>query len=665
MNIRPVESISQNYSHIKRKMDNDYNANQTVWKKMWIEGNIDTNLEAGITYNTQSYALPFAYQNSPFYFNRVRPLLNMVSGWQRENRKSSIVVPLSNGDQQTADQWTKLILNLYKREGIYETISEAFHQGALITGMNLLHVYLDFTNDSISGDIKVDNLAYNQFFIDPYFRKDDLSDCNFVWRRSYLTHLAAATLMPSKWDEIMKLPGNPTGVGRDGKFEYEPEARGQAGKNLIAYDEYYYKDFRKQKKLVDKYTGEYLDVTMYDNEHIRNFLRTNPGTYVEDVEIPTVRLCIRIQDHVFYDGPQPDLSDSYNFVPVIGYYSSSLAAFSARIQGIARSLRDPQALLNRRIILSADLLESQVNSGWKFKEGAPLDINHLLQTGQGRLIPVKKGFELADVEQIPSPRIDPSIFQMQEVFNKELFFTSGITEENMGFMVDQGASGFKTRIRQMASMTALKPLFDRLNKSQILLTNRIMDIVQKNYTPAKVMEFLEGDEPAPLFFKQAFGKYHSQIQEGYDTESQRQMQFAQLIELRNAGIQVPDADMIEAATIQNKEQLLANMQARQQQQDQLQQQQAQSLMQVQQAQTGLAQARAMADMALSRERDSHVVTNNAQAIEKISESNKEDELALLNKIKILKEIDEMDIGHLERLLNLASNLKGKERQEAL
>ena len=349
------EHLPDHYGAIKRKIDADYSANQAIWQVYWTEATIDTRLEAGDTalmadLNNQ---LPNNNRGS-WYFNRVRPLCNMVSGYQRRNRKSTIVVPLENGDQKTADQWTKILLGIYKREGVYETISDAFHQGACIAGMNLLHVYMDYSKDPVNGDIKVDNCSYNSFFIDPYFRKLDLSDCAFVWRRSYLSHSAAAALMPDKYDEIMALPGNPTGTGRDGRFQYMPESYGQTQQNRLAYDEYYYRAYRKQKLLVDKESGDTLDVTQKDDIDIERFLDQNPQVTLIEQDIPTVRLAIMIQDKVFFDGQNPLNMDRYPFIPVVGYYNPMMPYFYSRIQGICRSLRDPQVLLNRRIILSAE-----------------------------------------------------------------------------------------------------------------------------------------------------------------------------------------------------------------------------------------------------------------------------------------------------------------------
>lgn len=665
MLMRPPEYLNDAYGAIKKKIDSDYTANQAIWQVYWTEATIDTRLEAGDTalMAELNQSLPNNNRGS-WYFNRVRPLCNMVSGYQRRNRKSTVVVPLENGDQQTADQWSKILLGIYKREGIYETLSEAFHQGACIAGLNLLHVYMDYRNDPVSGDIKVDNCSYNSFFIDPYFRKPDLSDCAFVWRRSYLSHSAAAALMPDRYDEIMALPGNPTGTARDGRFQYMPESYGQTQQNRVAYDEYYYRDYRKQKLLVDKATGETFEITNQDDLDIKTFLAHYPQVTVIEQDIPTVRMAIMIQDKVFYDGPNNLNIDVYPFVPVMGYYNPMMPYFYSRIQGICRSLRDPQILFNRRVILSADAAESVVNSGWIFKENAPVDVKHLFQTGQGRIIPLKEEAAMTDIQQITPPPIPQYFFQLQDTFSKEMNLVSGINEELMGSALDDKA-GILSALRQGAGLTTLQPLFDRLDFSQNLLGELIMKVVQNNYTPGKIKNLLEGEEPAPLFYNKAFGKYHCMVELGFNTESQKQMQFAQLIQLRELGVPIPDASLIESATIQQKDKITNQIQQQQQQAQQMQQVQAQVTMQEQQARTQLAQARAMADHGLGAERYSRIQENRALAEERKAAAVKDDQQALLNFAKAVKELQNIDIDQLEKILSLQRMLESYESDKSI
>jgi hypothetical protein len=657
------------YGDIKKKIDACYLANQTLWMSHQIEATIDSRLEAGeVANNLDTNSSPQFYNGSrdPVNCNRVRPMCAMVSGKQRQQRKSLIVAPLENGDQLTADQMTKVLMHIHKNNQFDDIFSEAFHQGACITGMNLIQAYLDFTDDPIFGDIKYKNLTYNQFFIDPYFRDKSLSDCNFVWIRSYLTHSAAAALMPQFADEIMGLPGNPTGAGRDGRFMYMPQSYGVAGQNLLAYDEYYYRDFRTREILIDKESGMWREITKEQMEtHDFDFMMANyPQLEVQTQTIPTVRLAILIQDRVFYDGQNPFGIDCFNFVPVIGYYNPMMPYYYSRIQGICRSLRSPQAMLNRRIMLSSDLLESVANSGYIFKVGSVVDIKHLFQTGQGRIIPLKDEAQMSDIVPIQPPHIDTSMFTQMDVFSNEMHKVSGITEENMGYTVDENASGFKTAIRQIAGSIALQPLFDNADFSLKAIGELSVKMFTANYGPMKIRMILEGQEPTPQFHNKAFGKYHCMVQEGYGTDSQKQLQFAQLFELKQAGIDIPNKALIEAASIQNKTELIQMMEQREQMQMQMQQMQMQMQMQQGQAQVELTKARSVADQGLGLERISRVEENKALAVERRAQAQRDEasaerehEQALLNFVRATKELQGLDIEQLHRMAEISKMLK--------
>jgi hypothetical protein len=600
--------------------------------------------------------------NNSYYFNRVLPVDNMISGYQMRNRKSSVIVPSSNGDNATADQWTKIVMNIFSKEHAYDLISEAFLAGPIISGMSLIETYLDFTDDPLNGDIRYKHYAYNEFMIDPYFRDiNKLSDASFIMTRSYMTHAAAAAAMPPEhYDAIMSLPGNSTGMARDGRFQYEPEAFAYTQGNRVAFDRYWYRDYRKAKKLYDKTTGQCIDVSYQDNIDLDLMLAENPQLGLQEVTVPTVRLAIQIQDEIFYDGPNPLGIDDYPFTAFVGYYVKQMPYMYQRIFGVNRGLRDPQILFNRRVILTADYCESVVNSGWIFKENAPVDVKHLFQTGQGRIIPVKREAQITDIQQIQPPQIPPTFFTLQETFDKEIYNCAGISEENMGKIVQDDASGYLSALRQGAGLTSMQPIFDRLDTAQCRLTDLTMDIVQKNYTIGKVKDLLEGEDPAPLFYNQAFGKYRSTCELGYNTITQKQMAFAQKLELRKAGIQIPDDAMIEDATFQNKDKMLQQMQQAAQQAQQTQQMQMQVQMQELEARAELSKARAAADMGLYAERTSRVQENRAMAIQKLHEANKDDEQATLNKVKALKELETMDLEHLARLIEMVQALKAGE-----
>src|SRR6202789_2178961 len=479
---------------ILSRMESFYAQAITMNQAFWGEADTDTRFESGDqTLWSDIYGNLPANRRRQFNFNRIRRVKNMIGGHQRRNRKSTVVVPVENGDEETADQFTKILMWVNNQEGVLETISQSF-DGALVTGMNFLHIWMDYRNDPVSGNIRVDNCSYNAFLVDPYFRKADMSDCNSIWKRSFLTKRAIISLMPDKEEEILGLSDNDAGSGRDGKFQFMPESYNYGIKNLLTYDEFYYRDYRTQRMLADTQTGETTEWMGKDQESLDLYLRTYPQVQLIDQEIPSVRLAIVVQGRVMYDGPQPSGIDEYPFVPVIAYYNPQMPYYDYRIQGIVRGLRDAQYLYNRRKIIELDILESQMNSGFIYKENSvvnPLDLYQ--QQGQGKGIAIKADANMSDVQPIVAPQIPPSMIDLSKILAQEIQEISGVNEELLGSATDDKA-GILSMLRQAAGLTTLQILFDQLDHSQKLLGKRMIDMIQKNFTPGKVQKILEGQK---------------------------------------------------------------------------------------------------------------------------------------------------------------------------
>jgi len=650
------ELYEEKDKEILNRMSSFYRNAISVNQAFWAEADLDTRFEAGdqSVYQELYNNMPSSFRKQ-FNFNRIRRVINMISGYQRRNRKSTIVSPVENGDQVTADQFSKIIVWCNQQEGVLETISESFH-GALVTGMNLLQVWVDYRSDPISGNIKVDNCSYNSFLIDPFFKKADLSDCNAIWKRSFLSRMECLSLLPDRKEEIDLLQPN---VANDDKFQFMPEnyTNGANVQNLMTYDEYYYKDYRQQKMLVDTETGESFEWTTDQNDALKRFLSMYPQITLIEQQVPTVNVAIVVQGKVMYDGPNPMGIDQYPFVPVLGYYTPQMPYFPMRIQGVVRGLRDAQYLYNRRKAIELDIFESQINSGFKYKENALVNPKDIFMSGQGRGLALKEDALMTDVEQIQPPQIPPSMLQVSETLAREIQEISGVNEELLGSAQDDKA-GVLSMLRQGAGLTTLQSLFDQLDRSQKLLGKLMINIIQNNFTPGKIKKIIE-EEPSQQFYNKTFGKYDSVVEEGINTSTQKQMQFAQLLQLKETGIQIPDDVIIEAATIQNKTELKESMVQQQQAAQQMQEQQMHVEQQELQARTDLAHARADADRGLGIERISRVEENRALAVERRAEATKDRQQGLLNLVKSLKEIEDVDISQLEKLINLSRLVKAE------
>lgn len=637
---------------ILSRMEAFYAESITINQSFWTEADADTRFEVGdqTLWNDLYGNLP-ANRRRQFNFNRIRRVINMIDGYQRRNRKSTVAIPIENGDNETADQYTKVLMWCNQQEDVLGTISTAF-RGSLVTGMNLLQVWVDYRSDPVSGNIKVDNRSYNEFLIDPYFKKPDLSDCNSLWTRKFLTKRECISLLPDYAEEILGLVGNSNGTGRDGKFQFEPESYNYGMKNLLTYDEFYYRDYRTQKMLVDTQTGETMEWKLEDEEALKAFLASEPTVTLIEQDIPTVRVAIVVEGKVMYDGPNPLGIDSYPFVPVFAYYNPQCPYFPWRIQGVVRGLRDAQYLYNRRKVIELDILESQINSGFKYKENALVNPKDIFLSGQGRGLALKEEAQMTDVEQIIAPQIPPSMIELSKILAQEMQEISGINEELLGSATDDKA-GILSMLRQGAGLTTLQILFDNLDHAQKLLGNMMLEVIQTNFTPGKVKKILEGEEPAPQFYNKAFGKYNVVIEEGLNTPTQKQMNFAQMLELKAAGVPIPDDILLEASTIQNKKKLMDSVKAQAEAQQQAQQQQAELQMKQLEAQIRLSNSTANANEGLGVERLSRVQENQALAEERRAKAHHDEDTALLDKVKALKELQSLDIGHIKELIAMA------------
>lgn len=651
------EYYDEKTAGIRSRLERFYADNITINQSLWAEADTDLRFVCGdqTVFNDLYGNVPLL-RRKPFTFNKIRPIENMITGYQRNNRKSSMATPVENGDQDTAEQFTKLFMHLNNRESILDTVSDAF-EGAIQTGISFLQVWIDYRSDPISGNIRVDRCAYNSIILDSYFRKHDLSDCNGIWKRNFLTKREIISLLPDKVDDIIGLEGKDA---RDGKFQYMPESYQYAQNNLLTYDEYYYRDYRKQKMLVDTVTGESLEWSNNDDDRLKEFLRIYPSITVVEQDIPTVKLAILVQGRLMYDGPNPT-GDTYPFIPVFAFFNPDTPYYHLRIQSMTRGLRDAQYLYNRRKNIELDILESQVNSGFIYKENALVNPKDIFMQGQGKGIALKEDANIADVQQIQAAQIPPSMLQLSEALSRELREISGVNEELLGAASDDKA-GILSMLRQGAGLTTLQGLFDQLDKAQKQLYGKILNIIQTHWTPGKVKRILE-EQPTQQFYDKNFGKYDVVIEDGFNTSTQRQLAFAQLLHLRESGVQIPDEILLEEATIQNKSKVIKAVAENARAAQEAQQMQQQVAMEEQQARTNLAKARTVADEGLGIERLSRVKENEALADERRAQSSKDRASGLLDLARTLKELDDIDIRQIEKLLNLSTAMRKQEELE--
>src|SRR6185503_753794 len=151
--------------NIKQLMDTFYVQNYTSASAQWLQGAIDKRFKVGDQMmNNQLYGSN-SQSIQKCFFPLIRRHVNMIAGFQRKNRKSTVTMPINNNDDALADDYNRVLRYCDDRDGFQEYLSQAF-EGAVDTGETLLHLYPDYTFDPISGDLFCDAVSYNNYLID-------------------------------------------------------------------------------------------------------------------------------------------------------------------------------------------------------------------------------------------------------------------------------------------------------------------------------------------------------------------------------------------------------------------------------------------------------------------------------------------------------------------
>ena len=521
---------------------------------------------------------------------------------------------------------------------------------------------MDKTSDIISGDIRKRYIDMRSTLFDPYFRQRDMSDCRFWWLRTFFDRYEAATLYHELADDILSLP---KGTYRDDKFYYMPEVYQIQFPNLIAFDEYWYLTSRKATYVIDRKTEECHEWTG-DEEQLRDVMRRKykgqdgleqEGRklfYVEKRARPTVRRSIIINDRLLIDEANPYGIDRYPVTACLGYFSPDSPYYAYKFRGVSRDMRDAQYLFNRMKVNDLDQVEAQ-QMGIKMEKGALVTPDDALNQGNGRVLTTQVGkFDKVEKLHIDPPA--PTLLQMEEMLKDVAQYISGVTPEMMGQEIDDKA-GIITMIRQSASITRLQPLFDQFDEFQRLDGDLTIEMAQQNYTYGKVQQII-GEEPTQEFDNKLFFKYGCKVVPGVLTETQQQLEAQQLMYARETlGIPVSSKRILNSMILQNKDELIQEIEQTEKQQMQMAQQKAQLEMQQMQVDNETKLSYARSQDGLAQERKAKIHTDVAIAQEKIRRSKEEEAGAILNFVKAIKEIQSMDIDQIARSAEVIMALK--------
>lgn len=552
------------FDNIKSDYEDAYTQASGSWGSYLTEARTDLLMRLGDQWPEALKKWLVDNHREAYVFNKINRIVSIVTGYERKNRLSLKIGGVGMEDDPAASQMTGVILHSMSNNNGYEVMSDAFEWGSLVTGANLVNIYTDRENN-----IRYRRWPHNRFMLDPNFTAPDLSDCGYLLGAAPVTNDQAKMLCPDGASEIDKIAEGDATYTRWGNLT---AAQGIKGKKMRLYEEFWERTTRKSKIIIDKTTGQ-QKIWEGKDAQLRFLMQNYPMLSAFDKWIDSVKLHVLLDGEPIWSGTDPNEIDMYPFVPVLGLWCPECDNYSLKLQPLIRTIRDPQRADNKRICQAIDIIESQIQSGWKAKENAVVNKQDLYAAGQGKTIWIKDGAQMADVEKLTPGDIPSGIIALHQLLDENITSIPGVNEELFGTET-KDIPGVLSKMRQGAALTALQKLFDNYRFSLKLLGKLHVKMIQKNYDPQKVFRILNA-QPVPDFYKEDLADYDCVPTQGLLTDTQKEMYYAELRALKQEGYPIPAAEVLKASSAQMKDQLIKAVQAGEQQQQQIEQVMAQ------------------------------------------------------------------------------------------
>lgn len=566
---------------------------------------------------------------SPYVFNRLKRIGKAVSGWERRNRLQLDMSPIGFEDDKASSQMTGLVMHAVNSANGYDTMSDAFELGSVMSGANLVEIYLDR-----EGDINYSRIPHNSFLLDPSFKKRDLSDCGYVCTGKYITKAQANMILPGKESMIKDLVG---GTDQIRRWSNMPAMTRGWDNDVLLHESFWKREIVKAIFIADLATGQVqrsFKSKRKTNEMANRATEERqanglPGFTVFDKMINTVITSNFLEGELAFTGEDPNRIGDYPFVPYLGYYIPESDDNTRRLQGLLRADIDPQKADNKRINQMIDIPETQIQTGFKYIEGSLVDESSVYQSGQKKVIAIKDDAlaGMQSVEQLKAAEMPASIPMVHQMLGELITEIPGFNPEVFGD-ANREVSSLVVKLRQNAGLNNFQDLIDNSRFAKKLIGRKTARIIQENYSPEKIKRILN-EEPVKEMLNDDFMKFDCLPKEAILTDSQRELFFIQLSEFKSKGAPIPWSVILKHAPMTMKDELIKSMQEEEKRAAEQQKAEAQIQQQTIQLEVAKAQAEIQADLGRARERNSQTVENETNSA--------------LNRAKTVSEIQETKV----------------------
>lgn len=503
-----------------------------------------------------------------------------IMGEQLNNRSDVSFKPKREGDPFVADALTRLWLHFASHFKLDWIESEVAADGFILSrGFYDLRMNFD---ENMRGEIDLSQWNPRNVVIDSDAEEYDPDK----WKEVFLTKWFSIgdierTYGDDDIDELKHLKRSDFDFGDDSvnyigarkdTFDGENWMRADYEEDLdparrrIRVIERQFRELRRVPHFVDKVSGETRMVpSSWDRERIER-VAFNADLAVIKRQTEIIRWLVTADRFVLHDEISP-----YRHFTVVPYFPFFRRGTTL---GLVEHILSPQEMLNKTLSQELHVVNSTANGGFKIKRGAlqNMDVEELQERGSetGLVIELDDIANLDKIQpnQVPTG-LDRLSFKAQD-FAKRVM---NVPDTLRGFDREDVAAKAIAQKKVTASNSFAKPL-DNLNRTRHMLARNWTDLMQAFYTEERAFQIIGRDLGSPVesltintvdpesgrvVNDLTVGEYEAVVTTVPPRDTYQQQQFAEVMQMRQLGVGIPDDIIVEASTLARKDEIVKRL----------------------------------------------------------------------------------------------------------
>lgn len=506
--------------------------------------------------------------------------VNTILGEQSSQRVTADFKPRRDAGVDGSHALKKLWMAVASINKLPWLESEMFADG-VIEERGFIDARMDYS-ESIDGEVSFACRDPKEVIPDPRARSYDPKDWNEVWDYRWMS---VDEVVEEFGEEFKKKVEMAVSSGEDfGKhsIKYERDTFGGDRSEDIGYGANYapysgpeakriravcvisrqfYKSVRVYS-LVDPNSGRTRELPIGTSKSEAKAIAAEHNVSFIGRTVRKVWYRVTCDRQVLHDDWSP--YRTFTFIPYFAYFRRG------RPIGIVRNLVDPQEQLNKLSSQELHIVNTTANSGWIVEHGSlhGMTADELREQGSKTGLVIEYNPSRAAPEKIKPNQIPTGIDRISQKSALNIREISGVSETMLGTDSPE-VSGVALQTKERRGMVQLQVPMDNLARTRNLMARKFLELVQDFYDNERIIFYTDEDnqdqqlainidqgEGQPRMNDITVGQYDIEISTAPHRDVFNDIQFAEALNLRQAGVQIPDHRVIQYSHLEDRDAIM-------------------------------------------------------------------------------------------------------------